>query len=176
MDFWLGWLAAALSLYRNNVLPCSFPRTGGGLLLTGHDVEIQTGHSGFVARNQESLAYLFTGTGEMSAHPYVTPGPHFIVHQSGARKKLLKRIFHMVEVETTRTSILMGLSYMQHAGSEGRRRLCSSYNSYFATENHVLTDAIACAYENITALGSRKTAVYFKRDWVCRRQMVMEMQ
>lgn len=90
MEVFLGWLAAVLNLRENEVLPCSLPKADEGLLLTGRGTKTQTGHKYFVVMDGESLGYMFTVTGEVSAHVYVTPWLHVYVHHNNAQKKLLR--------------------------------------------------------------------------------------
>lgn len=66
MEVWVGWLAAALNLNDNGLLPCSHSRPSKILLLTGRSVAAQTGHSDIFVRDGESPRHFFFATGEVS--------------------------------------------------------------------------------------------------------------
>lgn len=100
--------------------PCSFPKSGRKLLLTGLGAEAQTGLNDFGVRNGDSPGYFFLVTGELSAHLHVTPGSPLYVHYKGARKKLFREAFATEEVEIPPTTVFVAHGYVQDADSEWR--------------------------------------------------------
>lgn len=51
MDFWLGWLAAALNLDQNSATFCGLPSTRERVTLMERGTEAQTGHMYFAIRD-----------------------------------------------------------------------------------------------------------------------------
>lgn len=94
-DAGLAWLAAPLNLDKSGVSPSSPSKTGGKLLPTERGAEAQTKHNDFGVTDGEPVRYIFTATGEVSTHHYVTPRSLLHVHYSGERKKLFREAFVM---------------------------------------------------------------------------------
>lgn len=159
VDVWPGLLAAVLILDESRALQCSLSKPGGSLLLMERGAKAQAGHNGFGVRDGVSPEYLFTVTGEVSAHCCVTPGLCLHVHCGTAQKKVLSEAFLMDELEVPLTSDFAGPGYVQHSGSKWRGDHCNLYHSYLFLENHSLPDAIEFAYDDSTALGSKRAPV-----------------
>lgn len=93
MNFCYDWLAASFDFDENGKPPCSLFRAGGFLLLTGQDAAPQTRHDEVVSRNVELRGDCSIFAREMSAQICVTLGSYLFVHNSAARKKLLREAF-----------------------------------------------------------------------------------
>lgn len=61
-------------------------------------------------------------------------------------------------------SAIIGHVCAQHLGSDCSREQCIWYRSYLITENHDLPHALAFAYENRIASGSKKQSRSLQRD------------
>lgn len=152
MNVWLDWLGAVLNLDQNNIVLCSFPKTGQKMLLTGPSTEVQTSHNEFAVRDGEVPVYFSIFTGAVSAPHYVTPGSHVYVHYSGARNKLLTEAFVMMEVEILPVCVFVRQGYVQPAGSDWQEEHCIWYHSYSVPKNTNLLDAVDFSHGDKTAL------------------------
>lgn len=80
------------------------------------------------------------------------------------QKKLLEKTFLMGEVKSSPISVFVGHRHLQHAASAWRGEHCIWYHSYLIPKSRDLPDAVASVYENGTALGVKKAAVFLERD------------
>lgn len=69
----------------------------------------------------------------------------------------------MEKVEFSPISGFVGQGYVQHAGSEWCEEHCIRYHTYLVPESYYLWDAVAFAYNDGAALGSKKGAVSIER-------------
>lgn len=174
MEFWLNWLAAILSLNENGVSSCSLPENWRKTAASGPRGGDPDPAQQFCCKRRRVAGLFFIVTAEMSAHPYVTSGSRLYVHYSGAEKKLLREEFVMKKVESPPTSDFMDRGYVQHAESEWRRDHCIRHHSYLVLKKHNRRDAIAFAYTDSMALGSKMVGYLKKQVWTGRRVTHME--
>lgn len=98
----------------------------------------------------------------MSAHFYVPPGLSLYLNYTGLREKPLKKAFAKPDVQVSRTLVLVGQGYVQHARRNWRGDRCIRYRSHPIPKNHVLLDPIAFICEEGIALVSGKAVVSFE--------------
>lgn len=80
----------------------------------------------------------------------------------------------MEEVKSPQISVFVSHIYVQHEGTEWCGEHRTRYHSFLPTARHDLQDAVAFTYEDSTALGSKKAAVSFQRDWTLRSRTRIE--
>lgn len=69
--------------------PCSLLKTSLVLLVTRRGGKAQTVHKYSAVEDVELTGQVFTVTGDVSAHYYITPGSHLRLGYSGTEKSLL---------------------------------------------------------------------------------------
>lgn len=94
-------------------------RSRGGTKIWLSEMEIRRGY--------------FIAIGEVNVYLDVTPGLHFNVRYTCARKNLCRKASVMKEVQVLPTWDFVGHGYVQHAGGEWRGEHRIWYHSYLAT-------------------------------------------
>lgn len=74
MNVWLAGLVTLLQQEENLRYSSNLPNTRGGALLSGKDVEVQTGQKHFIVRSGQSLEYVYVVIGAVRSYPYVLRG------------------------------------------------------------------------------------------------------
>lgn len=106
---------------------------------------------------------------------YGAPGLHLYVHKRLERKKLMRELFVMEEVEFSATSVSRALGMCSTQIVSGAKKVPFWYHSYLTLQNHHLSDALASGYGGSTGFGSKRPRCLQKKVYSSRRTSQIEL-
>ena len=147
LDAWIGILLALMDIDNKGQWKCSFPRTGGRLLLSSRHLEDQAGHNDFPYRQNDCPGFFIIVTGNEQVNLWVCKSSHQYVWYQPNEKRELADILVMSEITIAPHSVFIGHGYLQHAGAGWRGFHALRYHIYLVPDGLVLPDAIHFSYE-----------------------------
>ena len=150
IDVWIAILASFLGLDNvspeediENIEQLFLPVTGGRLLFTGRECQVQTGHNDFVIRLLGQLVGCFVIlTGQEQVSLWVTDHSHtFMFYPDNVKKTLIENL-RMKRVTIPGNSVFFGHGYLHHAGDKYLGSHCLRYHVYLRPTNVEIPNAI----------------------------------